>query len=175
MPNTNNKIEGTFTDLKENLNNHSGLTKENRKRFISGFFYDIEQYGPLLDVKRHEEGIVKDDQLAALNLLESHLQIALCLCNLERSEESGHIGIERSESVLAGMDSRSGNDIALAYTSGACDEEVLAFAHEVKREQTPHLVLMETAADAVVYSAPKDTKQKEQQDNAVKQDKPEKI
>ena len=38
MPNTNNKIEGTFTDLKKNLNNHSGMTKENRKRFISGFF-----------------------------------------------------------------------------------------------------------------------------------------
>ena len=39
MPNTNNKIEGTFTDLKKNLNNHSGLTTENRKRFISAFFY----------------------------------------------------------------------------------------------------------------------------------------
>lgn len=38
MPNTNNKIEGTFTDLKKNLNNHSGMTEENRKRFISGFF-----------------------------------------------------------------------------------------------------------------------------------------
>ena len=38
MPNTNNKIEGTFTDLKKNLNNHSGMSKENRKRFISGFF-----------------------------------------------------------------------------------------------------------------------------------------
>ena len=38
MPNTNNKIEGTFTDLKMNLNNHSGMSKENRKRFISGFF-----------------------------------------------------------------------------------------------------------------------------------------
>ena len=38
MPNTNNKIEGTFTDLKKNLNNHSGMTKENRKRFICGFF-----------------------------------------------------------------------------------------------------------------------------------------
>ncbi|MCR4602212.1 MAG: hypothetical protein K5683_01590 [Prevotella sp.] len=38
MPNTNNKIEGTFTDLKKNLNNHSGLTQENSKRFISGFF-----------------------------------------------------------------------------------------------------------------------------------------
>ncbi len=38
MPNTNNKIEGTFTALKKTLNNHSGLTTENRKRFISGFF-----------------------------------------------------------------------------------------------------------------------------------------
>ncbi|MBR2114485.1 MAG: hypothetical protein IJ929_07440 [Prevotella sp.] len=42
MPNTNNKIEGTFTDLKKNLNNHSGLTKENRKRFISWFFLALE-------------------------------------------------------------------------------------------------------------------------------------
>jgi len=42
MPNTNNKIEGTFTDLKKNLNNHSGLAKENRKRFISGFFLALE-------------------------------------------------------------------------------------------------------------------------------------
>ena len=42
MPNTNNKIEGTFTDLKKNLNNHSGLTTGNRKRFISGFFLALE-------------------------------------------------------------------------------------------------------------------------------------
>lgn len=38
MPNTNNKIEGTFTDLKKNQNNHSGMNEENRKRFICGFF-----------------------------------------------------------------------------------------------------------------------------------------
>lgn len=38
LPNTNNKLEGTFTDLKKNLNNHSGMSKENRKRFIDGFF-----------------------------------------------------------------------------------------------------------------------------------------
>ena len=38
MPNTNNKLEGTFTDLKKNLNNHSGMNVENRKRFICGFF-----------------------------------------------------------------------------------------------------------------------------------------
>jgi len=42
MPDTNNKIEGTFTDLKKNLNNHSGLTQENRKRFISGFSLALE-------------------------------------------------------------------------------------------------------------------------------------
>lgn len=38
MPNTNNKIEGTFTDLKKNLNNHSGMSIQNRIRFISGYF-----------------------------------------------------------------------------------------------------------------------------------------
>ena len=38
MPNTNNKLEGTFTDLKKNVNNHSGMIEENRKRFIIGFF-----------------------------------------------------------------------------------------------------------------------------------------
>ena len=42
MPNTNNKIEGTFTDLKKNLNNHSGMSIENRKRFITGFFLALE-------------------------------------------------------------------------------------------------------------------------------------
>jgi hypothetical protein len=35
---TNNKIEGTFTDLERNLNNHSGMSKENRKQSISVFF-----------------------------------------------------------------------------------------------------------------------------------------
>lgn len=43
MPNTNNKIEGTFTDLKRNLNNHSGMTLKNRKRFIIGFFLALRQ------------------------------------------------------------------------------------------------------------------------------------
>lgn len=37
MPNTNNKIEGTFTDLKKNLNNHSGLCIEHRKQFIIAY------------------------------------------------------------------------------------------------------------------------------------------
>lgn len=42
MPNTNNKIEGTFTDLKKNLNTHSGMSEQNRKRFINGFFLALE-------------------------------------------------------------------------------------------------------------------------------------
>lgn len=42
MPNTNNKIEGVFTDLKKNLNNHSGMGEDGRKRFISGFFLALE-------------------------------------------------------------------------------------------------------------------------------------
>ncbi len=38
MPNTNNMIEGTFTDLKKTLRNHPGMIEENRKRMINGFF-----------------------------------------------------------------------------------------------------------------------------------------
>ena len=37
-PNINNKIEGTFTDLKKNLNNHSGMSRENCKRLSVVFF-----------------------------------------------------------------------------------------------------------------------------------------
>lgn len=38
MPNTNNMIEGTFTDMKKNLRNHPGMNEENRKRMMNGFF-----------------------------------------------------------------------------------------------------------------------------------------
>lgn len=38
MPNANNTIEGTFTDMKKNLHNHPGMTAENRKRMIDGVF-----------------------------------------------------------------------------------------------------------------------------------------
>ncbi len=43
MPNTNNKIEGIFTDVKKNLNNHSGMNEKNRKRFICRFFLALEK------------------------------------------------------------------------------------------------------------------------------------
>ncbi len=38
MPNTNNMIEGTFTDMKKDLRNHPGMREDNRKRMINGFF-----------------------------------------------------------------------------------------------------------------------------------------
>ena len=56
MPDTNNKIEGTFTDLKKNLNNHSGLTQENRKRFISGFSLALES-----KLERTKQDSVKEE------------------------------------------------------------------------------------------------------------------
>lgn len=46
MPNTNNKIEGTFTDLKKNLNNHSGLIKEHRQQFIIAYFQNRQKMQP---------------------------------------------------------------------------------------------------------------------------------
>ena len=43
MPNTNNKIEGTFTNLKKRLNVHSGMTEKSRKRLICGFFLALAE------------------------------------------------------------------------------------------------------------------------------------
>ncbi len=43
MPNTNNMIEGTFTDLKKALRNHPGMIEENRKRMMNGFFLAYEK------------------------------------------------------------------------------------------------------------------------------------
>jgi hypothetical protein len=38
IPNTNNGLEGKFTDLKTKLRNHNGLSKEHRKIFIDQYF-----------------------------------------------------------------------------------------------------------------------------------------
>jgi hypothetical protein len=38
IPNTNNGLEGQFTDLKTKLRNHNGLSKNNRKIFIDEYF-----------------------------------------------------------------------------------------------------------------------------------------
>jgi hypothetical protein len=45
IPNTNNALEGVFTDLKTKLRNHPGLSKERRKRFIDEYFK--ETFKPL--------------------------------------------------------------------------------------------------------------------------------
>lgn len=37
MPNTNNMLEGTFTDMKKTLRNHPGMCEDNRQRMINGF------------------------------------------------------------------------------------------------------------------------------------------
>lgn len=37
IPNTNNAIEGTFTDIKSKLRVHSGIAKENRKKFLDEY------------------------------------------------------------------------------------------------------------------------------------------
>lgn len=38
MPNTNNQLEGTFTDLKNKLRNHNGMSRNRKEKFINGFF-----------------------------------------------------------------------------------------------------------------------------------------
>jgi hypothetical protein len=38
IPNTNNALEGMFTDLKTKLRNHAGLSRERRKKFIDEYF-----------------------------------------------------------------------------------------------------------------------------------------
>lgn len=52
MPNTNNAIEGTFTDLKKNLRNHPGMSEVNRKRMMNGFFL---AYAKLHNEKRGDQ------------------------------------------------------------------------------------------------------------------------
>lgn len=38
VPNTNNQLEGTFTDLKNKLRNHNGISRYRKEKFINGFF-----------------------------------------------------------------------------------------------------------------------------------------
>jgi len=37
LPNTNNQLEGSFTDLKNKLRNHNGLSRKRKEKFINGF------------------------------------------------------------------------------------------------------------------------------------------
>jgi len=38
IPNTTNALDGSFSDLKNKLRNHNGLTLERKKKFVDGFF-----------------------------------------------------------------------------------------------------------------------------------------
>jgi hypothetical protein len=44
IPNTNNALEGMFTDLKTKLRNHPGLSKEHRKKFIDEYFKETFKF-----------------------------------------------------------------------------------------------------------------------------------
>jgi hypothetical protein len=44
IPNTNNILEGSFTDLKNKLRNHNGLSQKRKEKFIDGFFKGIDSY-----------------------------------------------------------------------------------------------------------------------------------
>jgi hypothetical protein len=44
IPNTNNLLEGSFTDLKNKLRNHNGLSQKRKEKFIDGFFKGIGSY-----------------------------------------------------------------------------------------------------------------------------------
>jgi hypothetical protein len=39
IPNTNNALEGTFTDIKSKLRIHSGMKKLNRQKFLDEYIY----------------------------------------------------------------------------------------------------------------------------------------
>ena len=66
-------------------------------------FDDVQQYRTLLGIQWYEEGVVKDEQLATLDLLEFSLYCILGLCHLERTEELRRVGIQSPYSVLTGM------------------------------------------------------------------------
>ena len=66
-------------------------------------FDDIQQDGAFLGIRRYEECIIGDEQLAPLDLLEFCLHRILGLCHLECTEEFRRVGIQRPYSALAGM------------------------------------------------------------------------
>jgi hypothetical protein len=44
IPNTNNALEGMFTDLKTKLRNHPGLSREHRKKFTDEYFRETFKF-----------------------------------------------------------------------------------------------------------------------------------
>ena len=62
---------------------------------------NFEQYGTFLGVKRYKEQVVKDKQLAPLNLLELRLECTLDLGHFQGAKKFWGIGIESAESPYA--------------------------------------------------------------------------
>lgn len=50
-------------------------------------FDDFQKEGPLLGIQRYKEGIVEDEQLTPLYLLQLRLYGVLDLCDLQRTEQ----------------------------------------------------------------------------------------
>ena len=50
-------------------------------------FYDFQQDGTFLSVQRYKEGIVEDEQLTPLYLLQLRLYGVLGLCDLQGAEQ----------------------------------------------------------------------------------------
>ena len=100
-------------------------------------FDDFQQDGTLLCIRWYEEGIVEDEQLTPLDLLEFSLYRILGLCHLECTEELRRIGIQGSYAVLAGMVAHSRSKEALARSRRAGNKEVLCRAKRPKVERCP--------------------------------------
>ena len=71
---------------------------------LMAVFDDVQQDGTLLGIQWYEEGIVEDEQLTPLDLLEFSLYRVLGLCHLERTEElllrHGHQLFRRQTALL---------------------------------------------------------------------------
>ena len=118
---------------------------------LMAVFDDIQQDGTFLGIQRYEEGVIEDEQLTPLDLLELSLYRILGLCHLERAEELRRIGIQGPYTVLAGMIAHSRSKEALACSCRAGNKEVLSLTDKVERQQPLHLVLAESPVDCVVY------------------------
>ena len=76
---------------------------------LMAVFDDVQQDGTLLGIQWYEEGIVEDEQLTPLDLLEFSLYRVLGLCHLERTEELRRIGIQGPYAVLANHNDHEGH------------------------------------------------------------------
>ena len=77
-------------------------------------FDDVEQYRTFLRIKRYQEEIVEDEQLAAFDFLEFGLEVVPDLCDLEQSEQFGGVGIQGAYATFASLMSQCAGQEAFA-------------------------------------------------------------